>query len=73
MNQPIRTIRRPEVCRKTGLGRTTIYNLEAAGDFPRHLMLTPRCAVWVEAEVDGWLRARLASPRALSSGKGARP
>ncbi len=59
---PLRTLRRPEVLKRTGLSRTTIHNLEAAGDFPRHRLITPRCAVWIEHEVDEWLRARLESP-----------
>lgn len=55
-----RTIRRPEVLRKTGLSATTIYNLEKGGVFPKHFMLTPRCAAWDEAEVDQWLTDRQA-------------
>lgn len=57
-----RTIRRPEVLAKTGLCKTSIYNLERAGDFPKHFMLTPRCAVWDEAAVDAWLEGRRAAP-----------
>jgi prophage regulatory protein len=57
-----RTIRRPEVLKKTGLSATTIYNLEKSGQFPPHFMLTPRCAAWDEAEVDAWLDARKARP-----------
>lgn len=58
---PRRTLRREQVLRKTGLSRTSQYNLEKAGDFPRHFMLTPRCAVWFEDEVDAWLEARRAA------------
>lgn len=53
-----RTLRRSAVLAKTGLSRTTLYNLEKAGDFPVHFMLTPRCAVWFEDEVDAWLEGR---------------
>ena len=60
--QSPRVIRRPEVLSKTGLSRTTIHNLEAAGKFPRHWMLTPRVAVWDEAEVDAWIASRRAAP-----------
>jgi prophage regulatory protein len=60
----LRTIRRPEVLRKTGLSKTTIHNLEAAGKFPRHWMLTPRVAVWAEHEVDAWLAASRSTPAA---------
>jgi len=53
-----RTLRRNQVLFKTGLSRTTQFNLERAGDFPPHFMLTPRCAVWFEDEVDAWLEER---------------
>ncbi len=53
-----RTLRREQVLNKTGLSRTSQYNLEKAGDFPQHFMLTPRCAVWFEDEVDVWLDDR---------------
>ena len=53
-----RTIRRPELLAKTGLSKTSIYNLEREGNFPRHFMLTPRCAVWIESEIDAWLDQR---------------
>jgi prophage regulatory protein len=53
-----RTLRRPAMLAKTGLSRTTAYNLERAGDFPAHFMLTPRCAVWYEHQIDAWLEGR---------------
>lgn len=57
-----RVLRRSQVVAKIGLSATTIYMLEKAGRFPRHFMLTPRCAVWDEAEVDRWLQLRRAQP-----------
>lgn len=60
MAQPRRALRRPDVLQKTGLSATTIWNLEQAGDFPRHWMLTPRCAVWWSDEVESWLERRAA-------------
>lgn len=53
-----RTLRREQILSKTGLSRTGQYNLEKSGDFPKHFMLTPRCAVWFEDEVDAWLEER---------------
>jgi prophage regulatory protein len=64
MNPIKRTIRRKELVTKTGLSKTSIYNLEKEGKFPSHFMLTPRCAVWVESEVDDWLAERRAVPTA---------
>lgn len=57
-----RVLRRPEVIGRTGLSRTTIFNLEKAGNFPQHFMLTPRCAVWDEGEVEAWLDSRRKAP-----------
>ncbi|MGA9665832.1 MAG: AlpA family phage regulatory protein [Gallionella sp.] len=54
----LRYIRRPEVLEKTNVSATTIYNMEKAGSFPKHIMLTPRCAAWPEAAVDAWLEGR---------------
>lgn len=62
----LRTIRRPAVLAKTGLSATTVYYLEQQGKFPRHFLLTPRCAVWDESEVDAWLQSRRAAPAAAA-------
>jgi prophage regulatory protein len=53
-----RTIRRIAVLAKTGLCRTSLYHLERKGEFPIHFLLTPRCAVWFEDEIDLWLEER---------------
>lgn len=60
MNTTNRYLRRRGVLDKVGFSSTLLFNLEKAGDFPQHFMLTPRCAVWSEAEVDEWLRNRAA-------------
>ena len=62
MNQPLRPLRRPQVLSRTGLSATSIYNLEREGKFPQHWLITPRCAVWAEHEVDAWIESRRASP-----------
>lgn len=65
---PRRTLRREQVLFKTGLSRTSQYKLEKAGDFPKHFMLTPRCAVWFEDEIDRWLESRQSTPAATVAG-----
>lgn len=55
-----RFIRRPEVVAKVGLCATTIFNLERVGKFPKHILLTPRVAVWDETEVDAWMSEQMA-------------
>lgn len=65
---PRRALRRDPMLIKTGLSRTTQYNLEKNGDFPARFMLTPRCAVWFEDEIDAWLEARRAAALAAVRG-----
>jgi len=60
----IRFIRLPEVSRRVGLPKSTIYKLMADGDFPRSVKPTPRTSVWLEEEVDGWKSERIATSRA---------
>ena len=46
---------------KTGLSRSNIYLLVSKGEFPKQVKLSPRCAGWVEAEVEQWLTDRIKS------------
>lgn len=55
-----RTLRRAQVIQKTGISQATIFRLEKAGDFPLHFLLSPRCAVWFEDEIDAFLEERQA-------------
>ena len=49
-------LRLPEVVRRTGLSRSTLYNRIAAGAFPRPLRLGDRSVGWLESEVDDWIQ-----------------
>lgn len=51
-------LRRPEVESLTGLGRTTIYDLMARGQFPRPVKLTGKAVAWPESKVAEWLDSR---------------
>lgn len=52
---PSRLIRLKEVQHRVGLGRSTIYKRMSEGRFPKSRSLGPKCAVWVEAEIDEWV------------------
>lgn len=54
-----RIIRLPEVLRRTGVSRTTIWDLMRKGDFPASIQLTKTRVGWVEAEVDEWIADRI--------------
>ena len=62
-NPPIRILRLPEVMARTGLSRSTIYVRLAEGRFPRPVALGGRAVGWIEAEVDEWVRERIAESR----------
>ena len=60
---PGRFLRLPEVMARTGLSRSTIYVRLEQGCFPRPVSLGSRAVGWVEAEVDEWMRERIAESR----------
>lgn len=57
-------LRLPAIMAITGLSRSTIYRLVAAGQFPPPIHpLGPRTSMWLGSEVEGWLRDRIAESR----------
>lgn len=52
-------LRLKDVMKRTGLGRSTIYELMGAGKFPKQIHLTERAIGWVEDEVHDWIVQRL--------------
>ena len=63
-----RTIcRLPEVIARTGLSRSTIYNLIQKGEFPSQINLGPRAVGWVENEIDDWIEERVNASRKRDS------
>jgi len=58
--ESVRVLRMHGVCGKVGLGRSSIYELIAQGQFPRPFRLTPggRAVGWFESDLDAWLRSR---------------
>jgi prophage regulatory protein len=55
---PPAILRLPEVMRLTGLGRSTIYRLLAAGQFPSPVQLSVRAVGWRRSDVDHWTAER---------------
>lgn len=51
-----RLLRLPEVMIRVGLKRSAIYQRMNDGRFPRSRSLGPKCTVWVEAEIEEWIR-----------------
>lgn len=53
-------LRRPDVQKRTGLSRSTIYAMMQAGAFPKPIPLGLRAVGWAESEIAAWLEARKA-------------
>ena len=55
-----RFLRRSEVEHVTGLGRSTIYEKIAVGEFPKPVPLSSGAVGWLESEIAAWQAARIA-------------
>lgn len=57
-------LRLPEVKKRTGLSRSTIYLLVAKGQFPKPISLGDRAVGWLDEEVDAWIDKQIQNSRA---------
>ncbi len=48
-----------EVQRRTNLSRSTIFRLEAQGQFPRRCRVSPGRVAWSSAAIDAFIAAKL--------------
>ena len=61
-----RILKVKEVAQQVGLARTAIYEREAAGLFPRRVVIArladgrPKRVGWLQSEVQAWIAARAA-------------
>jgi prophage regulatory protein len=60
---PEALLKLPVVQERTGLSRSAIYQGVADKTFPAQVHLGPRSVGWVESEIDGWIRERVAESR----------
>jgi prophage regulatory protein len=54
-DQPARILRFAEVSRRTGLGRTSIYEGIREGTFPAPVKLTKTAVGWRSTDIDAWI------------------
>lgn len=52
-------LRLKDVQQKTGLARSTIYNLIAQNMFPQQISLGGRAVGWVEYEIEKWILRKI--------------
>lgn len=53
--EPERFLKRDEVKRRAGLGKSMIYRLIQAGKFPAPYKLSPAAARWSERKLVAWI------------------
>ena len=56
---PIHILRLPEVMKRVGICRASIYQYMASGLFPQTISLGARAVGWLEHEIDAWLAVRI--------------
>lgn len=54
----MKVLRFKDVQAKVGLGRTTIWRLERAGEFPKRRELVRGLKGWLESDIDAWIQQR---------------
>ena len=62
-----RLIRRSDVQKITGLGASSIYQLQRDNDFPQSIQLSERRVAWIESEVLDWIQNRIDARTASTS------
>ncbi len=51
--------RLPDVMRRTGMGKSTIYKAVRAGTFPPPHKLGARASAWAASSIDAWIEERI--------------
>ena len=58
MSVSVALIRLPEVMRRTGFGRSSLYAYIKRGQFPAPVRLGERSVAWKSSDVDAWIESR---------------
>lgn len=56
-------LRLPDVKKRVGLSRSSIYARVASGDFPAPVSLGGRSIAWIDFEIQDWIDQRVAAAR----------
>ena len=63
MDKRTKFLRLPEVCKRVGLSKSTIYALIHKKDFPEPIKITQRVSAWIEANVDEWMAEKISNTK----------
>jgi prophage regulatory protein len=50
-----RLLRRVEVERRVGLGRSALYRMMRSGAFPEPVRISPKAVRWPASEIEAWM------------------
>ena len=70
---PMRLLRLREVMARTGLSWTMIFDWRKEGRFPQPVLLGTRTRVWIESELEEWMREWIAKSRGGAEAAAHRP
>ncbi len=56
-------IRLPQVLELVGFKKTKLWKMVSTNEFPQPIKLSERVTVWIEAEVDDWVNAKISEAR----------
>jgi prophage regulatory protein len=54
-------LRRKDVERRTGLGRSSLYGLMKSGQFPKSVKISARAVGWLESDIDSFIASKIAA------------
>ena len=57
-DRPSRLLRFPEVSRRVGVGKVTLWRWRRQGRFPEPARIGPNTVAWLESVIDAWIAAR---------------
>lgn len=63
VNVSNRILRMADLKVRIGLSRSTIYEFQNCGQFPRSISLGSRAVGWLESDIEAWLQSRINSPK----------
>ena len=67
-----RILRIPAVLEWIGIGRSTLYEMQARGDFPQSIPIGARSVGFLESDLNEWIEARARRARGVEA-EAARP
>lgn len=60
---PLRFERLPEVCKRVGVGKSTLYRLISEKRFPQGVRVGDNVVAWDSRAVDKWMQERIRASR----------